>query len=240
MTKREKNLAIATALVVGIGICLKLFGMQAFYFYKAKTTFPQGRTPEMYVIPEKLTSTNSLPPAMTFTNYGFCFSVPWNNLNWVREEEPFSVYRFSNNRSLIIEADDISSLLLGELKTEWHGKDRSRYASVFGAENIRSNYALLSACLNASPDSLSLFENKRTSFKKFFFLIPKSLAVNSNTGKIYTFDFNNCKGFQIGDTASNSRISLMCFADPNTSTSFILSSGQGDPLSQEEVNCIIK
>jgi hypothetical protein len=196
--------------------------------------------PEMYITPKGLPTNTCEPPKRSFTNYGYRFSVPWDDLEVAHNREPLSLYRFTNRKAVVIEATNEADLLFDPLIKEFHGQDRQGYESVYGSDNVQSTYSLLYACLNTTPDALYLFENKRSSIRKLYFLLLKSVVVTSDPYKIYAFKFDNCKGFQLGTASSNSRVRLICFTDDNTSTSFHLIGGSEQNWSQEEINCVIK
>jgi hypothetical protein len=185
--------------------------------------------PELWVVPQPLPATpRETSLGKSFSYFGYEFESPWTEVASERKSKSVAVLIFSGGQGISIfdwqESDDLVAPMKGG------SADRAAAVeAVFGADAMRSNYALTSSTLNVTPGDLRVFSSRQKMVATSLLISLKQIKMSRVAGRVYSFQTNSIRGFQVGDPlhdktvvieafdAQDHRIQLFIGAKANTS-----------------------
>jgi hypothetical protein len=201
---------LAVTVVCLIFVYLYVFGRPTMFIWSARQE--AAHDPKLALVPTPLPDTSvSTTPGTTVTFFGYQFEVPWQG--------PVAVKNPGNDYLAVAYSDSIGKPLMffnpandrgmkitrQELKAK--GQDPSS-ADVF--LNAHSDYDVERSVLYATPAQLSLvFPSRKDVWVAAFLTIKQSRALGADTG-LYSLEFGQLRGFQMGDPsrARNVRVEV--------------------------------
>ncbi len=225
------------ALVILFGV---LFGVQtAAVFYLKKT---QGEYPELYVLPYRL----EVPSELKFAGrklsfFGYDFEAPWTDVEKEDTRQSFARILFKSGKAIVVFNPAEGVDLVDEFM-EKNPEYADNMVSVFGHETMKSNYSLYKAILNATPNELSIFMPKKDVVRLSILLILKPmLLVNAESG-LYSFEYQDLRGFQFGNPARTSKVMVHIFDKDDRKVELLIFAPKDSAttLSQDEIIHLIQ
>jgi hypothetical protein len=182
-------------------------------------------------------------PGTALSYFGYEFEVPWNASV---KEKAFGKgglvqleFESGQNVTFIVPADQGG--LLNEIV-----QDKSMHMNnlqvVFGDLMNRSAYDQYAALLNATPSSIRSFGPRAEAIRGVTLLTIKAIAVGPGleTG-VFSFEFPDKRGFQVGDPRKSRRTDLEIFDMRGHYVEIICATSKNSvSLSQPELNLILK
>jgi hypothetical protein len=224
IVKRNALICAISAILAALMVWLygQPLGMMLYAKWDARTH------PELWVVPQLLPAT----PAETslgksFSYFGYAFESPWTEVAFERKLESVAVLNFSGGQLISVfnwqDDDDIVRAMKGG-----SAERGAALETVFGKDNMRSNYALISRTLNITPRDLRIFSSRQTMVGNSVLLMIKQIHLSKVKGRVYYFQTGSFRGFQEGDPvhddivtiqafdAQDHKIELLVGAKPNT------------------------
>jgi hypothetical protein len=182
------------------------------YFFIA-TKYSKTKTPAMYVIPiereiQRTHKTFSTPYLLSYESVKL--NIPWELKE--KSESIFSTfYAFKNKKGIVIsqqgEDENFRQKLLDDESLEVQNAK-----SLYGEENLKSEYAVSNLILHTTPDQFSISRPAPENEKIIPLLMLKGLySVYGNV--IYKFNLDNIRGFQFGNPQTTKNIYVHLFSE---------------------------
>lgn len=110
--------------------------------------------------------------------------------------------------------------------------------SIGGKSYGNSSFDYFNQILGVSPNDIRLFTRRGHAAVASTALVMKSVELRDDVTAIYRLDIAPWRGFQIGDPATSKIIMIRLF-DPNDHSFQIVLNRLGEPITQEEIDCIL-
>lgn len=189
-------------------------------YHLISSKYSQVETPSAYIVP---VSRLVEAPRENFTDYSsyrcdnLKFNAPWKVLREKEERENFMLLTFFSgtkkgiymNRGKVTEYK-IAERLLGDNPLE-----AKKITQILGAHTLKSNYTIISASYNTTPNQASFFKSSSDLRKIAILLNVKMIFTESTIKKIYKFETKDIKGFQFGDTKDTNTVLVQIFSKYN-------------------------
>ena len=240
-----KNRPVIVAILSGIAIFILLgvaltisYGPGAYLFYTffdAKQRQALKTTPTTRQIIE-----NYDPKGRKVKAFGYSIQVPWYEISTKTEDEGSLSLIFSPNRVLSISNPKLNLNLYSDFRNRFGPQD-SQNLRYFLAK-FSNKFEFTVASFSASSDDYTIFKSYNEFLPLYCFLLNKIMYISSGkefATRIYAFETGNCKGFQIGDPATNKRIRLYLFADDDHDLEISISALELNQLYQTDIDQII-
>ena len=224
-------LAVIFALTLAVGPQLSIYFM---------TRTLAARYPALNVAPRPLTDTSiSQNPGTAVSYLGYTFEVPWQDS--IKKEnvvDHFVAVRFENGRAMMLVVPENRSGLLNEVVDD--EKLKVTYLRPLFGELLRKpGYDQYFALLNTTPQSIRAFGPRTDAARGQALLMLKAMAFPANLQSgVFSFDFPDMRGFQIGDPQKSQRVDLEIFGAEGVHAEMTLltDAKRGAPLSQPQIN----
>lgn len=222
---------------------LWLFGTQTFLALEAQNT--ARKLPFVKRTPVPLTDVSvSKVPGTTLSYFGYEFEVPWTDI----DSEKTKVV--GGNKAII-------AFRSGNVLSVWSGQphefmnylleqgklDKDTFRKIYGDESLQSDYNFKRLILEATPNKITFFTDRRTAASQGMLLLVKAICVGGdpNSG-IFTVQGREFRGFQYGLPQNPpKRLSVELFPEDGH-LDFIFGQKLGGPtvISQSDVNRIVQ
>lgn len=239
--KKQKSILIG--IILG-GLLLALFCFDKTYGLKAhmhalvwKMMASPAKEPLMYQTPKQLVETNTTVAVTTFTNSICSFSTPWADPEVLTSTNDV-VYFFSKRVGIFVSLDNAIYAEAFNLFRK-HDEAYRILEPVFRANHLYSNYDFLQACLNSTPNQLSMFNSREQTILLNVFMPMKLSMTVTGHESIFSFEFDEFRGFQFGDPTKDGHLMLVCFSSPDTAVQIDINRVEDFTMSQSDINCIL-
>ena len=237
------RVALLLALLTVLGV---LLGPPLTTFFTVR--WEAKKIPWLDVVPQPLMDYSvSDAPGTTLSYFGYSFEVPWDARFKIKESPKNSgtsgivQVEFASGQYLLVIAPDDQSGLLSEI-THDQSLHMENFGLAFGDLIKRPAYDQYSVLLNTRPANVRAFGPRAEAVRAQILLMIKGIALPSNleTGA-FSFQFQNKRGFQIGDPSRSRRVDLEVLDFDGRSVEIICGASRGGtPLTQPELNRILK
>jgi hypothetical protein len=237
------RVVLLLALLTGLGA---LLGPPLTTFFTVK--WWAKKIPGLNVVPEPLKDYSvSDAPGTTLSYFGYSFEVPWNASFKVKEgpkntsTSGVAGVNFASGQDLLVLASDDQTGLLSKIVHD-PSLHMENLGPLFGDLIKRSAYDQYSDLLNTTPSTVRAFGPRAEAVRGQMLLTIKAIAFPSSleTG-VFSFQFPNKRGFQIGDPRKSRRADLEILDLDGNRVEIICSASQdGVRLTQPELNRILK
>ncbi|HUJ31292.1 MAG TPA: hypothetical protein VLY23_08435 [Candidatus Acidoferrum sp.] len=198
--------------------------------------------PRLLLVPQPLRDqTVSRVPGTKLAEFGYEFEVPWPEPETAIRKEWLADYLFPGGRGLVFENPAEQHGLIAAMKEATAGT-QAKAVSLLGA---RSEYDLLNAELNITPDQVSpLFWTKGGKYGGTLLNLKAALCSPPAYPwfGVFSFQSNGLRGFQFGDPSRDHLVSLDFFDADDREFRFFLSMRKDSSMrfAQPELNRIIQ
>src|SRR6266404_3255871 len=229
---------IAVAL---LSVLINFLGPPITIFFSAR--WEARKIPGVKVAPQPLSDYSVFDTPGTVLSYsGYEFKVPWNE--GFKEKGNikggFVQLEFQSGQSLIFIAPENQDGLLTEIVQD-ESMHMKNLQVVFGDLMNRSAYDQYAALLSTTPSTIRAFGPRAEAARGMTLLTIKAIAFGPGleTG-VFSFEFPDKHGFQVGDPRKSRRADLEVFGMSGHYVEIIcVSSKDGVRLLQPEVNLIL-
>lgn len=174
--------------------------------------------------------------------FGYEFETPWPELEtsgtW--ESSARAVFRSGQIVTLNVPPKHLSMI---KTVDSWFAARGVTWATVFGADFPRSNYAIYQAAMDLTPDQISVFGPRQRAAAGVVLLeVAKSAYALPGDTAIHSFSSKYLRGFQFGDPDRTQSIRVIAFDSEDRQVVFIFGTkpGAGARISQVEINRVIQ
>jgi hypothetical protein len=230
MTVRWTRVTAALAIVL---LCplLAMWLFEPWYFAREMSR----DNPHLNVTPASLQdrSTSLLAPAR-LQCFEFVFQVPWDQIKSRKDSRSVAIISFKNGPTIMTfdpaDLSDLSNSTRAQTK---------RIEKVFGSRAMSSNYDWMATELAATPDQIH-FWNRYGNVRTAVLLGLKQIEVLDSTA-IYRNGNEELKGFQFGNPAVDSRVTLDLYDVNNRRYQLVIASPSkaARTFSQADINAIV-
>jgi hypothetical protein len=236
-----KHLGIGAAAGAAIVLVLALAWLFATPIWNWHEAKQMGKSnPKLFLVPQPLPDVVPSPsPGTKLSDFGYEFEVPWQSPTTIRKGPSLAAYIFSGGQGILFTdppAPQGPLQLMKQVAEQGH----AWLGSFLGAN---SEYVLLNAELNVTPDQIRPFMWKREAVRKNLLLQFKEIELlRSGPSVIYSFALSGVRGFQFGDPSRDGRIEIECFdsSDHELRLFFSLRQDSGAKFTQEEINRVLQ
>ncbi len=197
----------------------------------------------MKVTPQPLADYSvSNAPGTALSYFGYEFEVPWNASSKVKAFGKNGIVQlgFESGQSVTLIVPENQNGLLTELAQD-KSLNMKNLQLLLGDLMKLSAYDQCAALLNATPQSIRAFGPRARAVRGATLLTIRSIAFNSSqeTG-VFSFEFPDKRGFQIGDPRKSRRVDLEVFGMADRHVEILLTNTKDSVwLSQPEINRIL-
>jgi hypothetical protein len=231
-------LIVSGFLYVILAIYLLFYGRSMAAFAFAKWKF--RNLPEIWIVPKPLLhNAASYSSGSKLAYFGYEFESPVSEVKEERRVESAVVLSFSDCAGMTIFEPQPSGDLIRGMQEEASKKGRD-IKGVFGEEATRSNYALRSKILKATPRDVRLFSSPREIIGNTMPLSIKSVELQRFKNGLYSFETPWMRGFQEGDLNRDRGVVIDAFDKQDRQLMLILGAKPGKACSsQPDLNRIV-
>ncbi len=243
-TSRPRRILLAfvrvALLIALVEVLIDVLGPPISIFWTVRSVAREF--PGVRVVPQPLTDQSvSSGPAVSLSYFGYEFDVPWNIAFKVKGGKASIVHlQFDSGQTLTFIVPRNQSGLLSEF-TQDRSMNLANLQPVFGELVNESAYDQQAAMLSTTPESVRAFGPRAQTAGRLTLLLFKATATGPSlpTG-VFSFQFQDKRGFQIGDPQKSDRIDLEVFGMGGHHVEIVLLAGKDSAkLSQPEVNRIL-
>lgn len=206
------------------------------------TRWMARKVPAVRVRPQPLRDYSvSAGPATALSYFGYDFEVPWSAAFKAKGGKASIVeLQFDSGRSLIFIAPAVQSGLFTEIVQD-RSMNMVNLSLILGDLTNRSAYDQEATLLSTTPESVRAFGPRAEAVRGTTLLTIKAIAVGPGlaTG-VFSFEFADKQGFEIGDPQKSRRVDLEVFGMGGHHVEILLFATQDRArLSQSEINHIL-
>jgi hypothetical protein len=223
-----------------------IFLLAAGYFWGFQTVlclqqrYQARKFPILNLSPQRPTSVaQSEAEGMKLSHAGFGFEVPWKDLDEQQSKKfnNIAVFRFHSGKVVTLCAPNAGHEDLLESVQKHFGSDGA--LQLFGAEAMKSNYALEKTMLELTPERLKPWMSQREAVGTSMLLTMKAVSsVGGETG-LFRVDGSGWNGFQFDDPSRKpKRVTIELFDADDQRVEIVLVAKPFD-MTQEEINRIV-
>jgi hypothetical protein len=197
----------------------------------------------VWVAPQPLADYSvSSAPTLALSYFGYEFEVPWNAGFKVKAigKGGLVQLQFDSGQNITFIVPGNQSGLLSEIVQD-RSLNMANLQLFLGDLTNSSAYDQQAALLSTTPKSVRAFGPRTQAVRGVTLLTLKAIAVGPGlaTG-VFSFEFPDKRGFQIGDPQKSKRVDLEVFGMGGHHVEMILFAGKASAsLSQAEINRII-
>jgi hypothetical protein len=221
------------------GVMVWGFGYQIWAWHYAKRL--RASHPHIDLVPQPLSAVApSNAPGATLTHYGYEFEVPWLNPEIVRDIPLIVNYEAPSGQILVFwhpERSPVTAEIRNAARAE-----KLNYDKVLGKEVLQSDYSLLKAEMEVTPNQILPFMSKNDVVRRMIFLTMKTTIIAKKISAIYSFNLNDLRGFQFGNPMTDELIQVQAYDSDDLLIRFFFamkdrSSGK---IPQAEINRVLE
>lgn len=167
--------------------------------------------------------------------FGLSFQLPWKPIDSDRQLKEIAVVQSKSGGSITIH-DPSSALGTNSLTRIW-----VTAIPALNQPSLRSNYALMSAAMEARPERVKWWKTREQNTKDLSLLLMKSFALQTD-GPLYLLGSGELRGFQQGNPSmAPYRVKLDIFdsADLHYEIGIDPAWNQGPAITQAEINAMV-
>jgi hypothetical protein len=148
-----------------------------------------------------------------YSLYGLHFSVPWTDLVKKSEKAGVATQMFFSQQKFVTVYDDgyLSDRFVTGNDGAFSTKDAQQVSGFFGADVISDKYLFYRSVLENTPDRVGSSTTEQEALARAALIPVKAVITAGTSGKIYSFDAGNIKGFQLGDGSAEQPIVVYGF-----------------------------
>jgi len=172
--------------------------------------------------------------------FGYEFEVPWNAAFEAKGGKASIVaLQFDSGQSLIFNVPANQSGLFTEIVQD-RSMNMANLQIILGDLTNRSAYEQEAVLLSTTPESVRAFGPRAEAVRGATLLTIKAIAVGPGlpTG-VFSFQFQEKRGFQVGDPQKSKRVDLEVFGMGGHLVEILLFAKDSAKLSQPEINRIL-
>jgi hypothetical protein len=252
LKKYSKKKFIRNTIIVlfALGLCLLNYGNKTRYYIKSYRLYGDFWS-QSKIIPERrevaITHGQS---GTSFVAYGVGMVLPWKYMMWksnlfndtLKDSDAVQFIRFGQEVLVSITNPNLATPTIYQLYLKsTDPADKLKFSRVF-SNRFSSNFHFIKSSLFATPDIFEIFTSTRwESLLKFHQLNTKWMYIRSikNLEKIYYFETETCKGFQVGEPSINKYTSLYIFPNSGQEFELSISCREIGRVTQKDVDMII-
>ncbi len=233
-----------------LGLCLLNYGKKTSYYIKSYRLYGDFWS-QSKIIPERRDiSITHEPSGTSFQAYGVGMLLPWKYVMWIsnlfndtlKDSDAIHCIRFGEEVLVSIMNPRLATPTVFQLYLQsTDPADKLIFSRVF-SDKFSSNFYFIKSSFFATPDIFEIFTTTRwESFLNFHQLSTKwtYISPHKNLKKIYYFETETCKGFQVGEPSTNKYTSLYIFLNSGQEFQIGISSREIGRITQEDVDMII-
>jgi hypothetical protein len=242
MTSVRKHGTISKAFCITIifaGVVAWEFEYQIVVWHFAKQL--RSSHPHIYLVPQPLPPVApSNARATTLTHYGYEFEAPWADMEIARDIPLLVNFEAPGGQILVLWQPERSPVTT-EIRIAARNQ-KLNYEKVLGSEGLQSDYSLLKAEMEVTPDQISPFMNKNDAVRRMVFLTMKAIVINEKMSAIYSFNSNGLHGFQFGDPATDELIQVQAYDSNDLLIKlwFAMKDHSSGKIPQSEINRVME
>jgi len=242
MTSVRKYGIISKVLCISFvfaGVVVWGFGYQISAWHYTKQL--RASHPHIDLVPQPLSPVvPSDARGTTLTHYGYEFEVPWLDPQIVRDIPLIVNYEAPSGQILVFWHPERSPVTAG-IKNAARDQ-KLNYEKVLGKEGLQSDYSLLKAEMEVTPNQILPFMSKNDAVRRMIFLTMKATMIAKKISAIYSFNLDNLHGFQFGNPATDELIQVQAYDSDDLLIRFFFamkdrSSGK---IRQAEINRVLE
>jgi hypothetical protein len=200
------------------------------------------KVPGVRVAPQPLADYSvSAGPTTALSYFGYEFEVPWNTAFKAKGGKASIVQlQFDSGQSLVFIAPANQSGFFTEIVQD-RSMNMANLQPILGDLTNKSAYDQEVALLSTTPENVRAFGPRTEAVRGATLLTIKAIAVGPDlaTG-VFSFQFPDKRGFQIGDPQKSKRVDLKVFDMGGHHVEILLYAGKDSAnFSQSEINCIL-
>jgi len=200
------------------------------------------KVPAVRVAPKPLSDYSvSAGPTTALSYFGYEFEVPWNTAFKAKGGKASIVQlQFDSGQSLVFNAPANQSGFFSEIVQD-RSMNMGNLQPILGDLTNRSAYDQEVALLSTTPASVRAFGPRAEAVRGATLLTIKAIAVGPGlaTG-VFSFQFPDKRGFQVGDPQKSKRVDLKVFDMGGHHVEILLfSAKESARFSQSEINRIL-
>jgi hypothetical protein len=226
-------------LIALLTVLIKILGPPMGIFFTAR--WEARKIPGVKVAPQPIADYSvSDAPGTVLSYFGYEFEVPWNAS--FKEKTVGRVLvqlKFESGQDVLFSVPTNQGGLLTEIV-----QDKSMHMNnlqvVFGDLMNRSAYDQQAAMLNTTPSSIRAFGPRAEAVRGVTLLTIKAIASapGLETG-VFSFEFPDKRGFQIGDPRKSRRVDFEVFGMGGHHIEMVFAASKDASMSQPELNRIL-
>lgn len=197
--------------------------------------------PQHSAVPSALPTQDVDPsPGTTVSRYGYQFEVPWDKAEKIEDTKLVSKIMFKSGQIVLV-WDPSKELDRLSVFQQAAAANHTTMAAMYGADAASSNYDLLKAIYETTPDRTSLWESKQRAARDMAFLIIKEGDSAMDHNGVYFVRTGIWRGFQHGLPAMHNFVILELFDEHDRELSvWIGSTNKDTTVTQREINRIVQ
>jgi hypothetical protein len=220
-------------------VLINLLGPPISIFFTAR--WEARKIPGVRVAPQPLSDYSvSDAPGTVLSYFGYEFEVPWKASFKEKVGKGLVQLKFQSGQDVILIVPDNQGGLLTEIVQD-KSMHMDNLGPVFGELMNRSAYDQYAALLNTTPSSIRAFGPRAEATRGVTLLTIKAIAIGPGleTG-VFSFEFSDKRGFQVGDPRKSKRADLELFGVGGHHVEFICATTKDNVrLYQPELNRIL-
>ena len=199
------------------------------------------KVPGVRVAPRSLEDYSVSPgPATALSYFGYDFQVPWKAAFKAKGGKASIVQlQFDSGQNLTFIVTSSETGLLSEIVQD-RSMNMAGLQPIFGNLTNRSAYDQYAELLNTTPQRIRAFGPRAEAVRGTTLLTIKAIAVGPGlpTG-VFSFQFPDKRGFQVGDPQKSKRVDLEVFGMGGHLVEILLFANDRATLSQPQINRIL-
>lgn len=219
-----------------------IYGRQALTTY---LIYSRGglQEPYLHITPElRILTPTHAKDCTVFSAFGYRIDIPLNRtpqfLNLDMGKGIFFVHQYG---IIIHKPTDYPSNMYQYLKAGEKEDDVSHFKKIL-ENKFDNNFDYVKSSFYSKPTLFAIFKPIEETTLLYYQLIDKWLyadAGEQTPEKIYYFEAENCKGFQIGDPSSLEKVTLWLFPDPDKEIKIHIQGVELGKVKQDYIDLII-
>lgn len=243
MSRRKRLLIWLGSSAALITLYVWFFGVATMFAIEAR--YVGRKSPQIRITPVPLSDlSTSTSGGQKVTRAGYEFEVPWavDGKRTKQVSPTKEVIAFDSGNALLFSRMPPKEFVNGLIK-DWN-MDADSVKRLYGDEVLGSDYSLADLILEATPQRVGLFSDRRQAVGTMMLLVLKGIMIppGGETG-IFKVQTHNFRGFQYGDPRRRPKaIDVEIFADEG-GLEFLFAQREGGPvpaITQAEINRVIQ
>lgn len=198
-SSRGSSKSTATCILFAVALFGFFYGRQiAASIYARKI----GReNPGLYLVPQPIPPPEAATTIQTLSYFGFEFDVPWGKpekeLLWASSARIF----FKSGVGLFL-IDPATGSDYAAVMRQSRPQDSDKIEAIFGRKTLSSSYELLKKEYAITPNQIRPFGRVEETVGMSILLVLKSINIQNAKNQVYSFEYDNLRGFVLGDSAT--------------------------------------